>query len=217
VRRGMISAPPFLPPGGMRFPGSPPMMPPMPVNMPQPPQAPQQPPQGQGQQAGHGQGAPLQQGQPVQQAAPQFPQGQAWPQQQAWPQALPQPQAFQKDQPEQGAWNQPVAPIQAQGPQPQFDPNAQQMLWLQQQAFAQQQAAQQALQQQALAQMMPFLLPQLQGQPGFAQPRPVSPQTQPAPLPGGGAAPSGASVPRRTARTGTYSTKGNGGGYSTRG
>ena len=38
-----IKAPPFLPPGGMRFPSAPPVMPPMPGNMPKPPAASGQP------------------------------------------------------------------------------------------------------------------------------------------------------------------------------
>lgn len=42
MRRGMIAAPPFMPPMGMRFPGAPPMMPPLPAGMPTMPNMPPQ-------------------------------------------------------------------------------------------------------------------------------------------------------------------------------
>lgn len=207
VRRGLIAAPPFLPPGGMRFPGPPPMMPPMPSNMPPPPAAPAQPqqasPSGPEQAQGAEHAAPQAQGfNPMQQAGMGY-------------QAPPVPMPYQMPQvgaPYAGAAMQPQgAPVQPQGApmQPAIDPAAAQQLAMMQQQAMMQQAYQQQ-QHAALAAMLPYLLPQAAAMAPPSGSTAVEP-TQPAGAPAPAVRPAGP-----IARRPTYTTKGRDGAYTTR-
>lgn len=206
LRRGMISAPPFMPPGGMGFPGGLPSMPPMPASIPPMPQMPPQPPP-----------APPQQGQPPHQPVQYPAQGQP-----ADPQPFPNQQAQEA---QASAPPEPVQPWQGN-----VDPAAYQQ-WLGQQAYAQQMmnsqgwqppALQQAFQQQqqaVLAALLPHLLPQLQalqasGQNPQAQAQFEQPTVQPQPA--GPGAPQNPQPAPVAMRPGTYSTKGAGIQYTTR-
>lgn len=210
MRHGFVAAPPFIPPGGMRLPGLPPAMPPLPVHMPMPPTVPQSQlaqaasPQMGGQAGTPGLGGvPAQSAQGLPPVMPQASPGSASPGAMAMPvhlfPGLPlsiPPAALGQGSPGPALQGLAGGLFGAGNGSAQQAPPGADPFWAQQL-----QAQQAALQQAAMAAVLPGLARQVLG--GSEPPRP-----EPDPR---------VSATQRRVRAGTYTTRGLQGGYSTRG